>query len=64
MKPMAKNNVRCIVPSDMTININNIMYNNIRALNIDTKRVELGKPLIPSLVPQDMHININDIMNN
>ena len=31
---------------------------------MDTKRVEHGKPLIPSLVPQDMHININDIMNN
>ena len=35
-----------------------------RALSINTKRVEHGKPLIPSLVPQDMHININDIMNN
>ena len=32
--------------------------------NIDTKRVEHGKPLIPSLFPQDMQINKNAIMNN
>ena len=34
------------------------------SLNINTQRVEHGKPLIPSLFPQDMHIDENAIINN